>query len=145
MGEEKIRRLQDHLALIRACAGWSAADLGNRLGVTRQMVSNLENGHNRMTRMQYLAIRQVLADEIADAQDDDARLLKDVLCVLVDRPEEFTAEQRNQVLSDANLIAPSIVSKKTTRKNASAKWVAVLAGVIVGTVIAAVHFSEKNR
>ena len=39
-------------ALIRACAGWSAADLGNRLGVTRQMVSNLENGHNRMTRMQ---------------------------------------------------------------------------------------------
>ncbi len=145
MDEDRMKRLQDHLALIRACAGWSSTDLGNRLGVTRQMISNLENGHNRMTRMQYLAIRQILAEEIATAKDGDAQLLKDVICVLVDHPEEFTAEQRSQVLADANLIAPSIVSKKTTRKNASAKWVAVLAGVIVGTVIAAVHYSEKNK
>lgn len=134
--DEKVILLQKNLALIRTCAGWSAAELGEKLDVSRQMVSNLETGRNKMTQMQYLAIRQVLAEEIEkSASKDDTQMLKDVIRVLVDEPKRFSEEQRTRVLADANLLAPSIVSKKTTRKKAASTW-AVLAGVVVATVVA---------
>ena len=133
MDEEKITRLQENLSLIRTCAGWSAAALGEQLDVSRQMVSSLENGRNRMTRMQYLAIRKVIEDEIRQAPEETV-LLRDVVRVLVDEPEAFSAEDRARVLADASLISPAIVSKKTTRQNASIKWATVLAGVAVAAV-----------
>jgi transcriptional regulator with XRE-family HTH domain len=142
----KVERLQKHLSLIRTCAGWSASELGKKLGVSRQMVSNLENGRNKMTMMQYLAIRQVLDQEIArSSQSDDTQMLRDVIRVLVDEYDSFTDEQRTQVLADANLLAPSIVSKKTTRKNASLKWVTVLAGVVVATVAVGTKLMLKDK
>ena len=141
----KVERLQKHLALIRTCAGWSASELGERLGVTRQMVNNLESGRNRMTMMQYLAIRQVLAEEIEKSKEnDDTKMLQDVILVLVDEPEQFTEEQCNQVLSDANLLAPSIVTKKTTRKKASSVWVAALAGAVLLVSVGAKIFLKDN-
>lgn len=143
----RVTRLQKYLSLIRTCVGWSASELGEKLGVSRQMVSNLENGRNKMTMMQYLAIRQVLAEEIErSAQADDTQMLQDVIRVLVDEYDSFTDEQRNQVLSDANLLAPSIVSKKTTRKKASVTWATALAGVFVAAVAvgAKVLLSDKD-
>ena len=62
--EEKRDRLQRNLALIRTCAGWNAATLGEMLGVSRQMVSNLETNQSKMTIMQYRAIRQAFSEEI---------------------------------------------------------------------------------
>ena len=91
--------------------------LGEQLDVSRQMVSSLENGRNRMTRMQYLAIRKVIEDEIRQAPEETV-LLRDVVRVLVDEPEAFSAEDRARVLADASLISPAIVSKKTTRQSA---------------------------
>lgn len=136
--EDKKDHLQKYLYLIRTSAGWSTTDLGNKLGVTRQMISNLETGRNKMTRIQYLAIRQVFDEEIKNsAENNDTQMLKDLLRVLVDEYDNFSEEERNQVLSDANLLAPSIVTKKTTRKNATIKWVTVLAGVIVAAGVAA--------
>ena len=140
----KVERLQKHLALIRTCAGWSATELGDKLEVSRQMISNLENGRNTMTMMQYRAIRNVLTDEF-EASPEDTQMLKDVIRVLVDEPESFTDEQRNQVLSDANLLAPSIVAKKTTRKKASSTWVAALAGVLVAGVAIGVKVLLKEK
>lgn len=140
----KVERLQKHLALIRTCAGWSATELGDKLEVSRQMISNLENGRNTMTMMQYRAIRNVLTDEF-EASPEDTQMLKDVIRVLVDEPESFTDEQRNQVLSDANLLAPSIVAKKTTRKKASSTWAAALAGVLVAGVAIGVKVLLKEK
>ena len=131
----KIERLQSNLMIIRTCAGWSTSELGERLGVSRQMISNLENGRNVMTQMQYLAIRYVLSEELRKSQlNGDTQMLKDVIRVLVDEPEMFNDEQRRQVISDANLLAPSIVAKKTTRKKASSLWTMALAGAFVATV-----------
>lgn len=143
--EEKRDRLQRNLALIRTCAGWNAASLGEMLGVSRQMVSNLETNQSKMTIMQYRAIRQVFAEEMENSPED-SRMLGDLLKALVDEPEKFTSEQLNQVLSDANLLAPSIVTKKTTRKKASATWGVALAGALVATVLVGVKavMSDKN-
>ncbi len=132
---DKVERLQKYLSIIRTSAGWSASELGEKLDVSRQMISNLENGRNKMTKMQYLAIRQVLAEEIEQSSDNgDTQMLQDVIRVLVDDYENFSDEARNQVLADAKLLAPSIVSKKTTRKRASLTWVSALAGVVVAAV-----------
>lgn len=143
--EEKRDRLQRNLALIRTCAGWNAASLGEMLGVSRQMVSNLETNQSKMTIMQYRAIRQVFAEEMENSPED-SRMLGDLLKALVDEPEKFTSEQLNQVLSDANLLAPSIVTKKTTRKKASVTWGVALAGALVATVLVGVKavMSDKN-
>lgn len=143
----KVARMQKYLSLIRTCAGWSASELGEKLDVSRQMVSNLENGRNNMTMMQYLAIRQVLAQEIElSSKANDTQMLQDVIRVLIDDYDSFTDEQRNQVLSDANLLAPSIVTKKTTRKKASVTWATALAGVLVAAVAvgAKVLLSDKD-
>ena len=145
--EEKIKRLQRHLSLIRTCAGWSSSELGAKLGVTRQMISNLENGRCQMTVIQYRAIRNVLSEEIeASREDNDTQMLTDVIRALVDEPELFTSEERDRILSDANLLAPSIVSKKTTRKKASSTWVAVLAGAVVAALAvgASVFLTDKD-
>ena len=135
--EEKINRLQNNLSLIRTSAGWSASELGAKLDLSRQMISNLENGRNKMTVIQYRAIRNVLDEEIdRSAAEDDTQMLKDVIRVLVDEPESFTEEQRNQVLSDAKLLAPSVAAKKTTRKKASMTWAALAGTVVAGAAMA---------
>ncbi len=143
--EEKRDRLQRNLALIRTCAGWNAATLGEMLGVSRQMVSNLETNQSKMTIMQYRAIRQAFSEEIENSPDD-TQMLSDLLKALVDEPEKFTSEQLNQILSDANLLAPSIVTKKTTRKKASSTWGVALAGVVVAAVLVGVKavMSDKD-
>ncbi len=134
MYEEKAKNLKKYLPLIRACAGWSAADLASRLGVTRSQVSNMENSDSEknLTTMQYLAIRQVLDQEIRQSDEEGVRMLADVIKVLVDEPENYTDEQRNQVLADAKLLAPSILAQREereeARRKASMKWAAVLAG-----------------
>ncbi|MCI7482076.1 MAG: helix-turn-helix domain-containing protein, partial [Clostridium sp.] len=65
--DPKVERLQNHLALIRTSAGWSTTELGEKLGVSRQMISNIESGRNKMTMMQYRAIRHALNEEIASS------------------------------------------------------------------------------
>lgn len=143
--DPRVERLQNNLSLIRTCAGWSAAELGDKLDVSRQMISNLETHRNNMTVIQYRAIRNAIDEEIAASKaQDDTQMLKDVIRVLVDEPDNFTDEQRNQVLSDAKLLAPSVVSKKTTRKKASIAWVTALAGVAVAAVVGAKLFTDKD-
>lgn len=142
--EEKRDRLQRNLALLRTCAGWNAASLGKMLGVSRQMVSNLETNQSKMTIMQYRAIRQVFAEEI-ETSPDDTRMVEDLLKALVDEPERFTNEQLNQILSDANLLAPSIVTKKTTRKKASTTWCVALAGAVVAAVVIGVKAAISDK
>lgn len=83
--EVKIRRLQDNLSTIRKVSGWTAQQLGDEMGVTRQTVSNLELGKTPMTKTQYLALRTVLNYEIA-ASDNQA--LAQVIRALVDDPVE---------------------------------------------------------
>ena len=135
----EISRLQRHLALIRSCAGWTAATLGEKLGVKRQTISTLEQGEAKykMTRMQYLAIRKVLDDEMASS--NDTQMLQCVIDALVDHPENYTIEERNEILSKAHLLAPSIIKAPSERKTVSNAWKAILAasGVVASVALAA--------
>lgn len=145
---DEILRLQENLSVIRSCAGWTASSLSEKLGVKRQMISTIEQGAEKykMTRMQYLAIRKVLDDEVKDSPEDDTRMLCAVIDALVDHPEKYTEEERNEILSNAQLLAPSIVKKPEERKRASNVWKTALiaSGVAVSAALIAI-LAVKNK
>jgi len=80
--KKEIRKLQNNLTLIRKLAGWSTAELGDKIGVTKQTIGNLENNKTDMTKTQYIAIRAVLDYEISINPDNEA--LAQVITVLLD-------------------------------------------------------------
>ena len=57
---KEIERMQKNLLLIRRTVGWTADEFGNRIGVSRQTINNLEAGRNKMSKTQYIAIRSIL-------------------------------------------------------------------------------------
>ena len=48
----EIERLQDNLLLIRRAAGWTAEEFGEKIGVTRQTINNLEAKRNKINKTQ---------------------------------------------------------------------------------------------
>ena len=144
---DEVSRLHRHLPLIRCCAGWTAAALAEKLGIKRQTISTIEQGEERykMTRMQYLAIRKVLDDEIASSKDD-TQMLGAVLDALVDHPDSYTAEERTEILEKAKLLAPTIVKNPSERKNASNAWKALLAasGIVASAALIAILGHKKD-
>ena len=127
---EEIIRLQDNLLLIRRTVGWTAEDFGEKIGVTRQTINNIENGRNRLTKTQYIAMRTILDAEMAQSPED-TKMLKVLLDVLVDRPENYSSENRDELLLKANMMAPSILAGTTTRADVSKEWIKT-AGMIAG-------------
>ena len=144
---DEISRLQAYLALIRCCAGWTAANLAEKLGVKRQTISTIEQGEEKykMTRMQYLAIRKVIDDEIASS-GDDTQMLFYVVDALVDHPENYTDDERTEILSKAKLLAPSVIKQPDERGSASNAWKAILAasGVVVSAALIAILGHSKD-
>ena len=144
---DEVSRLQRNLALIRSCAGWTAAELADKLGVKRQTISTIEQGEEKykMTRMQYLAIRRVIDEEI-EASKDDTQMLYFVLDALVDHPENYTDDERTEILLKADLLAPAIVKQPNKRKELSNVWKTIMAasGVVVSTALAAILLRKKD-
>lgn len=127
---EDIIRMQENLLLIRRTVGWTAEEFGEKIGVTRQTINNIESGRNKLTKTQYIAMRSVLDAEMAQSPDD-TEMLKVMLDVLVDHPENYSDENRDELLAKANLMAPSILAGTTSRADVSKEWMKA-AGLIVG-------------
>lgn len=84
--ETKIIRLQHNLSAIRKIAGWTTEQLGDKIGVSKQTISNLENAKSPMNLTQYIAIRAVLDYEIASNPENE--VLPQVVSVLLDSDED---------------------------------------------------------
>ena len=144
---DEVSRLQRNLALIRSCAGWTAAMLAEKLDVKRQTISTIEQGEEKykMTRIQYLAIRRVIDEEIRSSKDD-TQMLFFVVDALVDHPETYTDEERTEILSKADLLAPAIVKQPSKRKELSNAWKTILAasGVAVSAALVAILTHKKD-
>lgn len=78
-----VKRLQENLLSIRRIAGWSAETLGEKIGVTKQTISNLENRKTPMTLTQYIAIRAILDYEMD--QNKENTILPEVVYILLDK------------------------------------------------------------
>lgn len=150
-------RLQRHLPLFRACAGWTAKDLAEKLEVSRQSVSAWENYDEKnqkgvkLSKAYYLAIRQLLETEVnSDVSDEKnvkhEHILGTMLEVLVDHPEKYTSDDVNAVLKEADLMAPSIMKQPEQRKSVSKIWPALVAGcgVAISAALIAILGHDKD-
>ena len=90
---DEIKRLQNILPTLRACANWSVQEFAEMLGVTRQTINNLEkvDGGTEMSKIQYLAIRSLFSYEI---EKNNNKKLSDLLYYLVDHPEKLNQEKQ---------------------------------------------------
>ena len=118
---DEIVRMQENLLLIRRTVGWTAEEFGDRIGVTRQTINNIEFGRNKLSKTQYIAMRSVLDAEMAQSPEDTT-MLRLLLDVLVDHPEKYGEAERADILSKANLMAPAILAGSATRETVSKEW-----------------------
>lgn len=143
-------RMQQHLQLLRTCAGWTAKDLADQLEVSRQSISAWENYDYKnkkgvkLSKIQYLAIKKLLEDEIdKDTMDENSEkrhILGTLLEVLIDHPEDYTMDDRKAVLEKAKLLAPSIMKEPEQRKSISDVWPMLLVdcGVALSAAVLAI-------
>lgn len=101
--ELKIERLQNNLLPIRKIIGWTTEDLANRIGVTKQTISNLENKKSKMTLTQYIAIRAIL-DYEAQTNEDMKEILPGIMQNLLDN-DELSKEEEGKISSTLIQIA----------------------------------------
>ena len=107
--ERDIANLQDNLYALRRLAGWTAEDLGELVGVTKQTIRNLEKRNNgaTMSKTQYIAIRTVLDYEIAENPDNVA--LKKAVEILLDT-EEMPEEDYKKVQDAVSVVSGAAAS-----------------------------------
>lgn len=132
---EEIQKMQDNLLLIRRTVGWTAKEFGDRIGVTRQTINNIESGRNKLTKTQYIAMRAVLDAEIAE-NPEETEMLKILLDMLVDHPDKYSKEDQKMLLKKANIMSPSILTGSATRKSVSKEWMIAVATTSVLGIIA---------
>lgn len=87
--------MQKYLPILRKINGWTTEELGKRIGVTKQTISNLENRKVVMTKTQYLALRTVFEYEIRVI--DENMVLKRVMAILFYDDAKLSAETEEQL------------------------------------------------
>ncbi len=122
----EIERMQNNLLLIRRAVGWTAEEFGERIGVTRQTINNIENRRNKLTKTQYIAMRSVLDAEMVRVPEE-TEMLRTLLEILVDNPDKYSESECHKVLQKANMVAPAILSGASTRKEVSKEWISAAA------------------
>lgn len=98
-----ISTMQKYLIILRKIAGWTTEDLGKRIGVTKQTISNLENNKVSMTKTQYLALRTIFEYEIRVVNDN--AVLKRVMTVLFYDKVIYSIEKERQIYEALENIA----------------------------------------
>ena len=134
----QIRRLQRNLSSIRKIAGWTAETLGDKIGVTKQTISNLENEKNIMNFTQYIAIRTVLDYEIEINKENE--VLPKVVAILLDS-DDLDDENYSKVKEVADTVAATAAGGTPVIKLdkvfdvliASVPFIIPIVGAIIGS------------
>lgn len=109
--QKQVQLLQQNLCSIRKIAGWTAEQLGEKIGVTKQTISNLENLKTPMNLTQYIAIRSILDYEIESNRDNI--VLPQVIDILVDKGAELEEENYYEIKETVDTVAASASDGKT--------------------------------
>ncbi len=101
--ERKIKILQQNLSSIRKIAGWTAEQMGDKIGVTKQTISNLENNKTPMNFTQYIAIRAVLDCEVEEHPENEA--LAQAIDILLNHADELDDESYEKIKTNIDTVA----------------------------------------
>lgn len=144
--EAQIKRLQQNLSSIRKIAGWTTEVLGDKIGVTKQTISNLENVKTPMNFTQYISIRSVLDYEIENNKENE--VLPKVVALMLDSGDELDDDNYSKIQDVAGTVAASAVGGTPTAKldsvfallTASLPLIVPIVGAIIGSTS---HWSKK--
>ena len=127
----EMNRFNEVFPLIRKAVGWSAEEFGDKIGVERQTISNLENKRVKLKKTTYIAMRYVLEEEMKEHKEE-TEMLKAVLDAFVDRYDKYTDEQRAEIKKQTEVYSSAVKTKTFSRKEANNEWKAILALSIIG-------------
>ena len=133
---KQIRKLQQNLSAIRKIAGWTAEVLGDKIGVTKQTISNLENQKTTMNFTQYIAIRYVLDAEIGNNKENE--VLPKVVALLLDSGDQLDEDDYTRVQEVVGTVAATAAGGTPTTKLDSVFEILIKSIPFVIPVIAAV-------
>ena len=112
--EKSIKSLQENLSMLRKLYGWTMEQLGEKIGVTKQTISNLEHGKPQMSKVQYIAIRTIFETEASERDPEERDNLIRMLKLICDENPGVSKEQRNEAIDAANIIASATASGVAT-------------------------------
>ncbi len=136
--EREITIMQHHLKSLRRLAGWTAEELGKKLGITKQAVSALENNTSRMNQLHYLSLIYLFETETDRSPGNPA--LKEVLDLLFSDPAYYESK-RDEIDRNVAEIATAIgggTSEKTSSlltKNLITPLLPIAAAAVGGVVV----------
>lgn len=108
---KQIQLLQQNLCSIRKIAGWTTEQLGEKMGVTKQTIGNIENSKTPMSLTQYIAIRSILDYEIE--VNPNNTVLPQVINILVDKGAELEEDNYSEIKETVDTVAASASTGKT--------------------------------
>jgi transcriptional regulator with XRE-family HTH domain len=138
--QKQINRLQENLSSIRKIAGWTAEVLGNKIGVTKQTISNLENNKTPMNFTQYIAIRSVLDAEIE--QNKENKVLPQVIAILLDSDNELDDDEYEEIQKSVETV--SAVASGGIKGAALLSALTALSPVVIG-LLSSVKISDWKK
>lgn len=103
-----IKHLQENLGTLRKLFGWTTEELGEKVGVTKQTISNLENEKTKMTKTQYIATRMVMETEAKMRPEEEQRILLQAIHTLVDEDTELSKEEREKQINQIKVASTAI-------------------------------------
>lgn len=150
--DDKIKILQANLSSIRNIANWTAEELGDKIGVSKQTISNLENSDgksNLMNPTQYIAIRAIIDDEIDSAPN---AILRDAMGYLFNENHDHLFDGDFEKIKDEKVTQLGAATKaaiasqpKKNRDSDLAKSIAISAIVpLVAGILGFVLSSKPN-
>lgn len=129
--DPEIRQFQRNLATFRKLAGWTAQDLGDKVGITKQSVHNLECIPCKvcLSSGRYVMIRSVLEQEANERLKNDDMILRRALDVLL-APEAVDDTIESEKEKVAYLETDSEAQKRGTDKKYIASMLTLLVPLI---------------
>lgn len=148
---KKVLRMQDNLPALRKLAGWTAAELADMIGVTKQCISNIERKKSRLTLTQFIAIRATFEDEIVNNKDNEnMQLLAKALVLLLDTDDDMEEQDYDKLKAGFTAVAAmagagSRLAVMTGVLAGIAATIPAIAPLIAGTAIVSNQVKKSKK
>ena len=106
---DKIKEFEKNLKIIRKLMGISAANLGQKIGVSRQQINNIENNRNRLTTPVYISIRLFI-----DETTKPGSLVRTFLSIFIDKTFVIEGPTEEKIYKTFKMIMNSVETENET-------------------------------